>query len=192
MSLNIITECFIDTHLITIISPPKFGKSYNHQKGCPNVLKLMQEKFTSDFALGIIDKDKKIHHYTNEFTILGKHEDKIELWKHPSRNHFLIFICPAIENWIINSISKLDKKLSDYDIPNDFKQFLNITKTSKSLVKDKYSANFKRIFRDIGNSNIIEVKLLIFWLNYLNENRYKVDIDFLKSNSIEISSISNN
>ena len=53
------------TQLVRIAAPPK--RNYNHQKGCPNVLKVMQEKLHGDFALGIIDKDKEIRAYTEQF-----------------------------------------------------------------------------------------------------------------------------
>lgn len=95
MENHIIPECYIDTKLIKVLVP---AKKYNHQKGCPKVVGIMQTKFTDKFALGIIDKDKRILKYTQEFDIIHKVEGKLELLKHPQKHHFIIYICPAVEN----------------------------------------------------------------------------------------------
>lgn len=54
--LFIIPECYIDTNLVeTLIKTD----GCNHQKGCNTVVKVMNERFAKDFALGIVDKDKR-------------------------------------------------------------------------------------------------------------------------------------
>jgi hypothetical protein len=52
----IIPECYIDTNLVeTLVCPA----GCNHQKGCNQVAKVMQEKFADRFAIGMIDADKR-------------------------------------------------------------------------------------------------------------------------------------
>ena len=60
----IIPECYVDTNLVeTLVC--KAG--CNHQKGCNQVAKVMQEKFADRFAVGIIDADKRKPGYLNNF-----------------------------------------------------------------------------------------------------------------------------
>ena len=63
--LYIIPECYVDTNLIETLVPT--AKGYNHQKGCNNVVKVMKEKLSDKFAVGIVDKDKRQVSYVNEF-----------------------------------------------------------------------------------------------------------------------------
>ena len=70
-STSIIPECYVDTNLIETLVPPKDGKGYNHRKGCPAVAKVMMEKFADRFALGIMDKDKKMVKYLEEFDLIA-------------------------------------------------------------------------------------------------------------------------
>jgi hypothetical protein len=65
MDQSVIPECFIDTNLLETLVPPI--TQYNHQKGCGTVTKVMKERFTDRFALGIIDKDKYEVEYLKEF-----------------------------------------------------------------------------------------------------------------------------
>ena len=62
----IIPECYVDANLIeTLVC--KAG--CNHQKGCNQVAKVMQEKFADRFAVGIIDADKRKPSYLNSFNM---------------------------------------------------------------------------------------------------------------------------
>lgn len=48
----IIPECYVDTNLVeTLVCPG----GCNHQKGCNQVAKVMQDKFANRLAIGIID-----------------------------------------------------------------------------------------------------------------------------------------
>ena len=53
---SLIPECYIDTNLIETIS----FKGCNHQKSCSMVANTMKKKYAERFAVGIIDKDKKL------------------------------------------------------------------------------------------------------------------------------------
>ncbi len=60
----ILPECYMDTNLIETLVPPQRG--YNHQRGYPAVAKQMKEKFSDDFALGIMDNGKRHVSYLQE------------------------------------------------------------------------------------------------------------------------------
>lgn len=54
--LYIIPECYADTNLIQTLLQIKGA---NHQKSCGQVTNEMKQRFHDDFAVGIIDLDKK-------------------------------------------------------------------------------------------------------------------------------------
>jgi hypothetical protein len=139
MDLHIIPECYIDTKLIKALVPST--TRYNHQKGCSTVVKQMKEKFRDDFAVGIVDRDKEELGYAEEFDLVIEITDQLQLFKHKSKNHYLIFICPAVERWIINNADEVRVNLSDYNLPHDFKELTKVTKTSKSEDNDIHSKN---------------------------------------------------
>lgn len=187
MDLHIIPECYIDTKLLKVVSPPQ-GR-YNHQKGCTNVVKQMQEKLSSDFALGVIDRDKVILKYIEEFDVLIDVNDKLQLLKHPRRHHYLIFISPAPEKWIIATAEEVGISLQDFGLPHDFDKLCRITKTAKSENDDPYSSNFQQLFKEIKRRDSKYWRILSFWISYLKTNPYTADLPWIKevTNTIDSS-----
>jgi len=170
----ILPECYIDTNLIETIVPTKLG--YNHQKGCGTVTRLMQGKLKDKFAVGIVDKDKNELKYSEEF------DEKIciadlQLFKHknPEIHHYLIFIKPAIEMWIIKNTEDAGMSLLDFGLPKDLKELKKITKKTTS----KQDLIFKKLFVEMKKSEIKSVEILAFWITYLKENQYNADINDL-------------
>ncbi len=182
MDLHVIPECYIDTKLLKVAVPPK-GR-YNHQKGCPNVVKLMQEKLHSDFALGIVDKDKIILKYVSDFDLVVDVPERLQLLKHPTRHHYLIFICPAPEKWMIAAPEEAGLSLTDFGLPHDFDKLSKITKTSKSENGDPYSANFQQLFKEIRRKEPRHWMVLSFWINYLKANPYTADLSLIIEETI--------
>ncbi len=171
MDLSIISECYIDTNLIETIIPPK--KGYNHQKGAGTVTRLMQGKLNDKFAVGIIDKDKKQLKYVEEFNLEIDIGDLL-LFKHknPQKHHFLIFINPAIERWIINNARTVDIILEDFGLPTNLKELTKITKS----VTSKNDAIFRKLFQELKKRKTENVEILSKWISYLKNNPYKVDL----------------
>src|SRR5712664_1456039 len=98
MEGSFVPECYFDTVLVRSIL--RIETALNHKKGCPNVVKAMKEgKLKDTFAVGIVDKDKKELDYLNEF--VGYEFDKLVLFKHKSKHHYIIQLNPPIEKWII-------------------------------------------------------------------------------------------
>ncbi len=184
MDLHIIIECYIDTKLIKALVPPQ--TKYNHQKGCPKVVQVMQQKFKDDFAVGIIDRDKKELGYVNEFDLVIEAPNILQLLKHQNKNHYLIFICPAVEKWIISCALDAGILPSDYGLPNDFQSLMKITKTSKDENDDEFSSNFKELFKALRIKNPAKVAVLIFWIEYLKANPYQANLDFIRNETDRI------
>lgn len=183
MDLHIIPECYIDTKLIKVLVPPN-SKGYNHQKGCNNVVNVMKENFRDDFALGIIDNDKREVGYLEEFETIYTIENSLELYKHSEKHHWIIIICPAMERWIFNSLEELGLDIEEYGFPNDMKAFCKITKTATSEEKDPNSAAFKTLFKDIKEAKAAIV--LAFWVSYLRDNNYEATEQELIEKTAEI------
>lgn len=179
MDLNVIPECYIDTKLIKVLCPPK--TRYNHQKGCSNVMKLMQTKLKNDFALGIIDEDKRVMLYAEEFQLLNEVEGLIKLLKHPSQNHFIIYICPAVEKWLLAVSQSQNINLSDFGLPTDIKGLVSITKTTKSENNGPHSTNFRDLFKALKSSESQIITTLVSWIEHLKSNPYNADLELLKS-----------
>ncbi len=181
MDLNVIPECYIDTKLIKIAVPPT-GR-YNHQKGCPNVLKIMQEKLHSNFALGIIDKDKKILAYTEQFDLVYDLPDALQLLKHPDRHHYLIFVLPAVEKWLLLGAEEVNLNLTEFGLPHDLTKLCAITKTAKSENDDPYSDHLTKLFRELKRRSPLRMQALSLWVSYLKANPYTADIHQLVTNT---------
>ncbi|CAN5177529.1 hypothetical protein BH09BAC4_BH09BAC4_10150 [soil metagenome] len=177
MDLHIIPECYVDTKLVKVAVPPQ--TRYNHQKGCSTVLKTMQEKFTDGFAVGIIDKDKQIQIYVEQFDVIYDVMDVLQLLKHPDKHHYLIFICPAVEKWILLNADEVNLSLTEFGLPHDFNQLKVITKTSKSENDDPYSANIQQLFKEIKRRESRYWMILSLWIEYLKANPYNADMAFL-------------
>jgi hypothetical protein len=184
MDLHIIPECYIDTKLIKALVPPQ--TRYNHQKGCSTVTKVMQKRFNDDFAVGIIDRDKKELGYASEFNLVVEITENLQLFKHRSKNHYLIFICPAVEKWIISCAIDTDLLLQDFGLPSDFVALTKITKTSKSENNDEYSSNFKDLFNALRLENPSNVAVLRFWIEYLKANPYQADLEYVKNETLRL------
>lgn len=174
MELSVIPECYIDTNLVETLVPPQ--QRYNHQKGCGTVTKVMKENFTNDFAVGIVDKDKKELDYLKEFDIVLA-KGNVELYKHKARNHYIIRIVPAMERFILFNANQAGINLGDFGLPADFEQFKKVSKT----VNSKKDERFKQLFRRIRQQNLPDFELLAGFIRYLLAHPYNADIPTLKA-----------
>jgi hypothetical protein len=177
MDLSIIPECFIDTNLVETIAPP-IGKGYNHQKGWPNVVGHMQGKLNDSFALGIIDKDKRTTDYIHEFTLLQSFNGQLELYKHNVKHHYIIYIIPASEKFMMQCAAEVGLDLSEFEIK--FETLKELTDITKS-VDSKKDQRFKSLFRELKHRGAISIIKLSVWVEYLKSNNYQSDIEVLKN-----------
>lgn len=165
---NVIPECFIDTNLIEFLLNAKV----NHQHCCNNVIKALNNK-KDEFAIGIIDKDKRAVAYIKDCEKI-REINRLIFFKHRARNQYLITIFPAADRFIFNIAKEEGVNLSDFDLPTEFEDFLEETKTETSN-KDQ---RFKKLFKEIKNHK--EISLLQKVLTYLCENKYQSDVEEIK------------
>ncbi len=181
INICVIPECYIDTNLIeTIVPPDRVGNiyGYNHQLGCNKVVDEMQRKLKDNFAVGILDDDKRKLSRTSEF-VLHIEKQRLKLYKHPQKDHYLIFH-PPIEQWIIDEAAYVNISLNDpgYNLPTTLKELINETKVN---VRSKNDQRFKRLFRDLQKQNALGINLLANWTRYLKKYQDKSDILELKN-----------
>ena len=178
MDFNVLPECYVDTKLVKVLVPPQ--KQYNHQKGT-NVLRKMEDELANEFALGIVDEDVQDRKYAQAFVTVFNLSDSLRLLKHLQRPHYLIYICPAIEKWIIAQADAAQLSLTTYGLPHDFDKLRKISKTSKSERNDPFSENFQQLFRMLRQENPTSVAILKYWITYLKTNPYTADLNLLVS-----------
>jgi hypothetical protein len=161
--LYIISECYIDTTLLETLVPPADG--YNHQKGCNNVANVMKNKFTDSFAVGIMDDDKRKNSYIKEFECYVSN-GTLHLYKHCNKHHYIIFISPAIEQFMLNCAKEAMINPEDFKLPPDLNSLRRITKN----ITSKKDPAFKKLFEAIKDTG--DCKRLKAWLEYLKLNKY--------------------
>jgi len=173
MDQSVIPECYVDTNLIETLVPPL--RQYNHQKGCGTVTKVMKEKFSDRFALGIIDKDKVTVDYLKEFDSLIQ-DGSLILHKHRNKHHYIIQISPAIERFILECAGQVGVNLEDFDLPTEF----NLLKKASKTLNSKSDQRFKRLFRQIRLAGSPQFEKLAAWISYLKLHPYTVNLDDLR------------
>nr|WP_256969616.1 hypothetical protein [Crenothrix polyspora] len=160
----------------TIVPPQKIKGSngYNHQHNCNDVVNVINGKLSDDFALGIVDRDKRELDRTNDFKLLvSKHN--LELHIRPNKNHYLIFHKP-IEKWILNEAQQVNITLDTYDLPTTLKELVNM-----KCEANKNDPRFKKLFRDLKSQNASGINLLAKWIEHLKANPYNADITTLQN-----------
>ncbi|TAL52576.1 MAG: hypothetical protein EPN89_02065 [Methylovulum sp.] len=172
INYHIIPECYLDTNLVETIVPPqgfKGSDGYNHQHTCNDVVKLIRTKLNDNFAVGIVDRDKRKLEHTDEFKLLVSKQN-LELYVHPDKNHYLIFHKP-IEKWLIEEAGQCGMSLATHNLPTTLKELTRISKRESS----KTDQRFKNLFRDLKTQNASGINLLAKWIEHLKANPYNAD-----------------
>ncbi len=183
MDQHIIPECYIDTHLVKTLEPPT--KRYNHQHGCSNVEKAIK-RLTGDFALGIVDKDKKALKYLDECQPVCEHIGSLQLLKHKNEHHYLILIKPAMKRWILNTASDANVSITNFGLPSELEKLCYLTKTAKSDRDDPNVQKFGQLFKALRHANPPAVAILTFRISYLKANPYTADLAFLQTETAQL------
>lgn len=169
----VMPECYLDTNLVEAIAPPqRIGgtQGYNHKKNCNKVIDEMLGKLKDDFALGIVDKDKRPLSRTADFALIAEKQG-LKLHKHQQKHHYLIYH-PPIEQWILDEAEQVRINLNDdrYNLPTTLKGLVG----EKSEFS-KHDQRFTRLFRDLKTKNAMGINLLAKWIEYLKANPYNAD-----------------
>ena len=159
----VVPECYVDTNLINVL----LNKACNHPKGCATVCKTLDAKLADQFAIAIIDKDKKEPKAVEQFVKIGESEHLV-VSKHQTRHHYLIQIKPAIESFILDAAEELGINLSDYGLKTELEELRIISKTITAKKDDR----FARLFHVLRTASHMQCLSKI--LEYLLNEKYAV------------------
>lgn len=168
--LCIIPECFADTNLVQTLLRVK---SVNHQKSCGHVTNEMQKRFYDEFAVGVIDLDKKQSQYSEDSVVIASSEE-FSVCKHPNSHHYLIKIHNVLEKFIINCAKEQGLDCSALGIPMEKEELMKFTKKQEA----KRNPLLTKFFKQLSGSK--EMRLLKEVLEYLHTNKYSVDEEQLR------------
>lgn len=172
--VDILPECYVDTNVVNTLLGLSARESTNHCHSCNKVGQDMKcGKLANQFAVGVIDNDKRQHSYVQEFDCVRAF-GHIEVLKHHERPHYIIRTTPAMERFLLDVAAEEGVALADFGLPSELKALSALTK--QSSVKD--DANLKRLVRRLCSHP--EMKALQSILQYLHRCRYSVSLDELK------------
>ena len=110
-------------------------------------------------CIGIIDNDKKYQRRISEFEscidIKERRNFGVRLVEKSSNYKYLFILNPAPEKWIMNCSEISDISLSDFELPENFKEFKIICKKSNQDVK------IKKFVKKVVNSDSSPVNQLL-------------------------------
>lgn len=167
----IFPECYVDTNIMKTLL---YLDGVNHQHGCSKVMSGMaSRRFADDFAVGVVDDDKKKTYDCSMFEVLCQ-SDHLILTKHREKQHYLIFVREAAEDLLLSSAAELNVDLCDFGLPTTLEGLKEITKSSES---DK-EPRIKQLINSVRCAS--EMARLERVLTYMQKNLYNVDVEVLK------------
>jgi hypothetical protein len=155
---RIVPECHIDT----LITQSILNLKVNHAPSSGAVANTMKNNLVNKKALGIVDNDKKrVPNYFNEFELVEEKKG-LELKKHKEKEHYLIVISPAADEWLYDAAIDLgiDLTTPPYKIKN-FKSFLQLTKSHKVAEKQ----NIKDLLNTLKQKKGSPFHIFKNWVN---------------------------
>jgi hypothetical protein len=173
---HFVPECFFDTVLLKALL--QTSKRVRHKKGCNNVLnELESERLRDDFAVALIDRDKREPYYLKSCSIYFDN-DRLRLWKHSMKQQFIIQLNPPLEKWIIEILEEADLKIESFGYPKDFKL---LKSKIKNDMDNETDAKLNKLVKAIIDTNCKTIKKMKAILIYLKEKNYEADINELKN-----------
>lgn len=160
-SLNIVTECCVDTNLVETLC----NVLVNHQKCCSKVTGVMEMKLGNTFAVGVVDDDKKKPTYVSQFHEVARSEH-LTVLSHANKPHYLVLISPAADKFILDVAKSAGVNVCEFGFSGRLKDF---TERTKTLFSDKDPA-LKALFCVLKECG--EFKLLATVLTYFINNKY--------------------
>lgn len=154
---RIFPECSSDTLLIKLIKGLPV-----HYAGIGQVFKKLKNNKHPQSVVGVVDNDKfvKKHLFVKELQQL-KNESDLLLMQKPDTNQYVIFICPAFEQWIWKCarIGEINTATWGYQKWQDLKRH------SKSTSIDTLHQDYKNFINAIVQKNPTPIAKLKEWLN---------------------------
>lgn len=171
---DIMSECYIDSTLVGSF----LDAQVNHKHSCNEVAKEMEKgRYKDEFAVGIIDNDKRKISYVENCDEIGRTANLVFL-KHRNKHHYIIKVGQkhkAMESFIKANVEAMGKKMEDFDLPSKLDNLIITTKDSITTQKDPRLLKLCKELSDSPDGAIMKNVL-----EYLVDNRYHADIEELK------------
>lgn len=152
---NLVPECNVDTAFVEAIG----YRRPNHAANI-NQVSLILQKQARKKVIGFIDNDKKMPSYFLEFNLVNEIND-VALLKHNERDHCLVVVKPAMDEFIFNLSRNLEIDLSKYRLPTTLKAFIKETK--KHSIKNHNG--FRQLLNTIIQKNPPEIRAIKAWIS---------------------------
>ncbi|MCY7421163.1 MAG: hypothetical protein LH478_05390 [Chitinophagaceae bacterium] len=174
--LYFVPECYFDTILFKKLL--QTTKRLVHRKGCNNVANdLDSERLRDLFAVALIDKDKRELDYLKSCKVLYD-DDKLILWKHLTRLHFIIQLNPPLEHWIVTILGESGVAIEDLGYSGNFKR---LKKQIKLDINSENDEKLNRLVSAVIKTDCQTIRKMRAMLVYLKEKNYMTDINELKN-----------
>jgi hypothetical protein len=171
---HFVPECYFDTVLTkALLQTPK---RLLHLHGCNNVVnELVSKSLKDDFAVAIIDRDKREPDYLKSCKSLFNGH-KLVLWNY--KLHFLIQLNPPLEKWIIEILDENGLAIEDFGYPREYKKLKRLIKNDIDTEGDERLNNLVDAIIKTDCTTIKKIKSILL---YLKEINYQADINELKN-----------
>jgi len=171
---HFVTECYFDTVLAKSLLQTQ--KRLIHKQGCSNVInELNSKRLREDFAVALIDKDKFELTYLKNCKVIYN-ENKLLLWKHVERMHFVIQLNPPLEKWIIEVLNENDLNIESFGYSVSYKKLKAQIKNDIDTENDE---KLNLLVNAIIKTDCASIKKIKSFLLYLKEKNYQADINTL-------------
>jgi hypothetical protein len=167
---NIVTECYVDTSLVQIVAALN---GVNHQSTCSQVASTIQKTFKDEFALGIIDSDKRQPSYTTECEVIAISAE-LTLVKHLESAHYFIKVNHVMEKCILNAAREINYDLAANGFPSTLEGMMRLTKHKSSLDNPQ----LKKLFHSLRPSPTMTI--LHKTIAYLSHHPYDASREELR------------
>lgn len=150
----LIPECNVDTIFVESLH----YKSPNHAPSITQVSRIMENR-PLQRAMGFVDNDKKQPQYFSNFVQID-YSTNVKLLKHKEREHYLVVVNPAMDEFLYKICQDLDIGLSKYHLPRDFKAFKSFTK--KDAIKN--NIGFRNLLNTVSQKNPPPIQKIKDWI----------------------------
>ncbi len=169
---NIYPECNVDTNIMGYI----VGGSVKHKGCCNKVMQVLNS--TDEFAIGIIDEDKKQPSIDPGFIkyefISPYAQQHISFYPHKDGKRFLFKVSKAMDQFVWDAAKEMKANLSAIGYPANEKDFRKITKLEDASNNPKLRQLFSQI------SGYPEFVTFRNTIKYLVNTRYNADVEIAK------------
>jgi hypothetical protein len=152
---NLIPECNVDTAFVEMLG----YKNPNHAESITQVSSILEKAKPKQKAIGFIDNDKKKTSYISQFETVDTIKN-VSLFKHPDREHYLVIVDPAMDEFIYNLCKNLAIDPGKYNIPSELRSFISFTKKTST----KNNPHFRNLLNTIKQKDPKEIAKIRSWV----------------------------